>query len=148
MSEYSDAAIHFEAVKIAMSQDKNGIVLKLSIHPNECPPTLHTDWVGSRYMVALVKLADDDTPAVTPKMTGDKVVKMAGMLCTDPNFVQWLHDNVATQREAADYTQNDEEFAKQILYRVLHIASRRELADNKKAREGFLALVDQFRSET
>ncbi len=56
------AAMNFEAVKVSMSQDKNGITLRLSVHPNDCPKELHTDWVGTRYMVAMVRLQDDDTP--------------------------------------------------------------------------------------
>ena len=64
MNEVRDAAVNFEAVKISMSQDRNGITLRLSLHPNECPPSLHTDWVGSRYMVAMVKLNDQEEPVV------------------------------------------------------------------------------------
>ena len=60
MAEVRDAAVHFEAVKTSMSQSKTGTILRLAIHPNEVPPSLHTDWVGSRYMVALVKLDDHD----------------------------------------------------------------------------------------
>jgi len=57
-----DIAMNFEAVKVSMSQDKNGIILRLNVHPNDCPKELHTDWVGTRYVVAMVKLQDDDTP--------------------------------------------------------------------------------------
>ena len=35
MTEVRDAAVNFEAVKISMSQDRNGITLRLSLHPNE-----------------------------------------------------------------------------------------------------------------
>ena len=53
-------AVHFEAVKTSMSQSKAGTILRLAIHPNEVPANLHTDWVGSRYMVAMVKLNEQD----------------------------------------------------------------------------------------
>ena len=49
-------ALSFEAVKVSMNQDKNGIILRLNVHPNDCPKELHTDWVGTRYMVAMVRL--------------------------------------------------------------------------------------------
>ena len=62
MTEIREAAIGFEAVKVSMSQDKNGVTLRLSVHPNDCPPELHTDWVGSRYMVGMVRLNDFDEP--------------------------------------------------------------------------------------
>ena len=54
--------ISFEAVKTSMMQDKNGTNIRLTIHPNDVPPQLHKDWVGSRYMVVMVKINDDGTP--------------------------------------------------------------------------------------
>ena len=77
MEQVRDAAVNFEAVKISMSQDKNGITLRLSLHPNECPPSLHTDWVGSRYMVAMVKLNDQDEPEVSDQQREIKTMTPA-----------------------------------------------------------------------
>tara|TARA_R110000822_G_scaffold88900_6_gene205693 strand:+ start:349 stop:594 length:246 start_codon:yes stop_codon:yes gene_type:complete len=54
--------INFEAVKTSMMQDKNGTNIRLTIHPNDVPPELHKDWIGSRYMVVMVKLNEDGTP--------------------------------------------------------------------------------------
>tara|TARA_S200002703_G_scaffold30286_1_gene26248 strand:- start:320 stop:550 length:231 start_codon:yes stop_codon:yes gene_type:complete len=54
--------VSFEAVKTSMMQDKNGTNIRLTIHPNDVPPQLHKDWVGSRYMVVMVKLNEDGTP--------------------------------------------------------------------------------------
>ena len=54
--------VSFEAVKTSMMQDKNGTNIKLTIHPNDVPQDLHKDWVGSRYMVVMVKLNEDGTP--------------------------------------------------------------------------------------
>ena len=54
--------VNFEAVKTSMMQDKNGTNIKLTIHPNDVPQDLHKDWVGSRYMVVMVKVNEDGTP--------------------------------------------------------------------------------------
>ena len=54
MNDIRDVAIHFEAVKIAMNQDKNGLILKLAIHPSDAPQDLVVAPVGSRYMIAAV----------------------------------------------------------------------------------------------
>ena len=54
--------VSFEAVKTSMMQDKNGTNIKLTIHPNDVPQELHKDWVGSRYMVVMVKVNEDGTP--------------------------------------------------------------------------------------
>ena len=55
-------SVSFEAVKTSMMQDKNGTNIRLTIHPNDVPQDLHKDWVGSRYMVVMVKLNEDGTP--------------------------------------------------------------------------------------
>jgi hypothetical protein len=54
--------VSFEAVKTSMMQDKNGTNIRLTIHPNDVPQDLHKDWIGSRYMVVMVKLNEDGTP--------------------------------------------------------------------------------------
>ena len=54
--------VSFEAVKTSILQDKNGTNIRLTIHPNDVPAELHKDWVGSRYMVVMVKLKEDGTP--------------------------------------------------------------------------------------
>ena len=54
--------VRFEAVKTTIMQDKNGTNIRLTIHPNDVPQDLHKDWVGSRYMVVMVKLNEDGTP--------------------------------------------------------------------------------------
>ena len=87
MSEYREAALSFEAVKIRMTQNKDGIILRLAVHPQECPPKLHTDFVGQRYGVALVALADDETPKHGPELEEIKKLKAsAGALCRDADF--------------------------------------------------------------
>jgi len=57
-------SVNFEAVKTSMMQDKNGTNIRLTIHPNDVPQDLHKDWVGSRYMVVMVKLNEDGTPDI------------------------------------------------------------------------------------
>ena len=67
MTDIRKAAVNFEAVKTSMSQSKAGTILRLAIHPNEVPASLHTDWVGARYMVAMVRLEDGESIAVNPE---------------------------------------------------------------------------------
>jgi hypothetical protein len=87
MTNIRDAAMGFEAVKISMSQDRNGIVLRLNIHPNDCPPELHTDWVGTRYMVAMVRLNDHDEPETREEQQRiERMIASAGLLCRNAEF--------------------------------------------------------------
>ena len=77
----------FEAVKIAMTQDKNGLVLKLSIHPNDAPEDMMRDPVGTRYLIVAVRIDDEDEPVASPSTReASMVVKIAGTLSRDERF--------------------------------------------------------------
>ena len=134
MNEVIDAAVNFEAVKISMSQDRNGITLRLSLHPNECPPSLHTDWVGSRYMVAMVKLNDQEEPVV-PEQEREikKMISSAGMLCRNEDFGIFIG--------AED---NTEESIANTMRAKLEIQSRTDLRNNSEAREKFKKITEEF----
>jgi len=45
--------LQFEAIKVALKQDKTGYVLTLCMHPDEIPEDLLRDFVGSRYQVVM-----------------------------------------------------------------------------------------------
>ncbi len=55
-------AMNFEAVKVAIKQDKTGYILTLSVHPDEVPEDLLRDFVGARYGVAMVRVNSDESP--------------------------------------------------------------------------------------
>ncbi len=134
MNEVRDAAVNFEAVKISMSQDRNGITLRLSLHPNECPPSLHTDWVGSRYMVAMVKLNDQEEPVVPEQEREIKrMISSAGMLCRNEDFGIFIG--------AED---NTEESIANTMRAKLEIQSRTDLRNNSEAREKFKKITEEF----
>ena len=117
-----------------MSEDRNGITLRLSLHPYECPPSLHTDWVGSRYMVAMVKLNDQEEPVV-PEQEREikKMISSAGMLCRNEDFGVFIG--------AED---NTEESIANTMRAKLEIQSRTDLRNNSEAREKFKNLTEGF----
>lgn len=61
-----DNALHFEGVKAAYRQTKDGVVVSFVVHPNEVPDGLATAPLGSRYIVALVQVGDDEKPIQQP----------------------------------------------------------------------------------
>jgi len=69
--------VSFEAVKTSMMQDKNGTNIRLTIHPNDVPQDLHKDWVGSRYMVVMVKLNEDGTPDERKENDNEEVTEQS-----------------------------------------------------------------------
>jgi len=141
------AAVNFEAIKTSMSQSKQGTILRLAIHPNEVPPSLHTDWVGSRYMVAMVKLNDEDMPEISEQQREvDKMVASAGMLCRNPEFTDFLHDRgyMDDNDYVASAYDGMEGPVANSLRKTLNISSRSELKTNSEARERFRSLTDEF----
>ena len=138
MTDPSENAIHFEAIKLSLNQDKTGFILKLAIHPNDVPETLLRDWVGCRYVVAMVKTDDQGEIVVNPDAEkARKAVTMAGLLCANSSFQKHL----AKLGIAASESETD---AVEGLRTYLKISSRAELKTNEAARRKFYALVSVF----
>jgi hypothetical protein len=129
----------FEARKIALKQTKDGHVLNLAIHPDEIPEEILRDFVGARYMVVMVRLADAEIPMVrAEEYAGTRLVKQAGMLCRDRQFWDYLHDQgLIFERK--------EENAVDWLCSYLNVASRAELKTNERAQYLFEQLNEEYK---
>jgi hypothetical protein len=141
MSEWAKKnTIQCEVVKIAMSQDRNGHILKLSIHPSDLPKDLILDPLGSRYVMVLAKLGDNDE-VVQPqeKSEGEKAVDVAGLLCRNERFINWMFDNGYS-------LSRDQDGAIEAIRKWCGVKSRAELATNETARFAFNKLKDKFES--
>lgn len=135
-----NSPIQFEGVKIGLKQSKEGYVLTLSVHPDEIQDQLMRDFVGSRYVVVMVRLDDRDQPMNrNAEFPGDAAVKMAGILCRDPEFWEWLH--------AKEWLMEKNEAAcTEWLTSYLEIESRKELKTDTEARDLFSRLKHSFDS--
>lgn len=144
MTEVREAAVHFEAVKTSMSQSKQGTILRLALHPNEVPPSLHTDWVGSRYMVAMVKLDDEDQPQMSDQQREtERLIASAGMLCRNLDFARFLFDADTLLGVPNDESEREKRVADS-LRDILGVESRSEMRTNSVARERFKNMVEEF----
>lgn len=126
--------LQYEAIKVALKQDKDGYILTLRVHPDEVPEALLRDFVGARYQVVMVRLADDETPLNRDNFS--EIVKLAGMLPRNPDFRKWLV-------ERGEIFDTDEDEATTWLKSQCQIESRRELATNPAAS----ALLRQINQE-
>lgn len=126
------SGLTFEAVKVALKQDRNGFVLTLNIHPDEIPEELMRDFVGSRYGVALVRIQDDETPTNYKNR-----VSKAGLLCRDKDFQAWLYENQYVPKPSEDEAVN-------FVQAYCDIKSRSELNGNSDAKEKFDQLVGEY----
>lgn len=130
--------IQFEAIKSSLRQTKDGYSLTLSVHPDDLPDDLMRDFVGSRYMVVMVRIGDDEQPISRElSFPGDHAVKMAGMICRDPDFWLWLEEkmgiSVSNEKECAEWLSD-----------YLGIQSRKELKEKQEIREVFNKLKREF----
>jgi len=123
--------LNFEGLKLKLTQDGTGFVLSLRIHPDQIPEPLVRDFVGARYMVAMVRINDDEEPTAYKKTRSTQ----AGMLCKNPAFQQFLVD----QGYAA---KADEIDATNALYEICGIHSRSEL--NGKGQKEFDQLLEDY----
>jgi hypothetical protein len=57
-----DNAMHCEAKKHAFRQTQDGVVVSFVLHPQEVPSGLTLAALGTRYMLALVEIGDNDQP--------------------------------------------------------------------------------------
>jgi hypothetical protein len=130
--------IQFEAVKTALKQTKDGYGLSLAVHPDDLPEDLMRDFVGSRYMVVMVRIGDNEQPVNRElEFPGDHAVKMAGMMCRDAEFWKWIK-----LKTGADVTSEKE--CAQWLADFLHIQSRKELKEDQEVRDVFNKYRKEF----
>jgi hypothetical protein len=116
--------LQYEAIKVALKQDKEGYILTLRVHPDEVPEVLLRDFVGARYQVVMVRLGDDEKPLNRDNFS--EIVKLAGMLPRNPEFQRWLLGE-------GHIFDADEDEATSWIKAHCEIESRRELATNQAA---------------
>jgi hypothetical protein len=130
--------LQFEAIKIAMRQDRSGFILTLNVHPDEAPEEILRDFVGARYQVVMVRLSDGDVPMNREQEYARDPVRMSAILCKDKYFGDFLLDTgqlfvLPTETEVTDWIREE-----------LKISSRAELKDNREAAKQFWFIYQEF----
>jgi hypothetical protein len=111
-------------------------MLSIAVHPDDIPDPLVKDFVGSRYMVVMVRLNDEDKPMERVK-SHHPVVSMAGMLCRDSEF--WAYVTLVCEEVICSEAECAEWFKFHF-----DISSRSELKTNELAREAFIKFKEGF----
>lgn len=130
----------FEAVKYAFKQDKNGCILTIVIHPDDLPESVFRDYIGARYKFEGIRL-DSSEKAMDrqEEFAGDRAVRVAGMICRDPNFWEYLYAK-------SEIPTKDYESATQWLRFYLELESRSQLKTNIDAQEKLVKLHREYSS--
>ena len=128
----------FEAVKVALKQDRTGYILTLNIHPEDLDERILRDFVGARYQVVMVRLNGDERPMNREAELGIDPVKLAGILSRDKEFHAYLnhmgHIFEVSEKEATDWLRS-----------YLNVMSRSELRELKAAAQKLINLNEEFK---
>ena len=128
----------FEAVKVALKQDRTGYILTLNIHPEDLDERILRDFVGARYQVVMVRLNGDERPMNREAELGIDPVKLAGILCKDKDFHTYLMDT----GNIFDPTEKD---ATEWLREFLGVKSRTELREKPASTQRLIQLNEEFK---
>jgi hypothetical protein len=133
-------ALHCEAKKHAYRQTQDGVVVSFVLHPQDLPDGLATAALGTRYMLALVEIGDDEKPVKQPAQ--NKTVQRAAVLCTDKEFQSFLRTTQPSDWNGVEG--DDETKAAAVLRRLCEVQSRKELATDHRASAAFESLLTRF----
>ena len=173
------AALSVEAKKDSLRQTQDGLwKITFTVSPTDMPAALMAARPGTRYMLALVEIGDDEEPVTsgplaatpaastqppeeTPKAPAkqrpagaasqDKVVARAAILCGEPEFQRWLWDLVRKDDPPQFWSKAPvmwQQFAADAVRSHCRVTSRRDLAIDGDARKRFLALVERYEMDT
>jgi len=128
--------IQFEAVKVAIKQDRTGYVLTLCIHPDEIPEALLRDFVGARYQTVMVRVDANEQPYKRPQRE-HTVSNRAAILCKDQLFQKFLVESGL----AWDMS---ERAAEAFVKETCAIDSRSKLDSDAEAKNTFEEIVKEY----
>lgn len=115
------------------------MVLTLRIHPDELCSRVMRDFVGARYQVVMVRINGEEKPMNRDHDLPRDVVQLAGILCNDPRFHDWLvaigFISEANTKLATDWLRSE-----------LGVISRTELKTNSEAAQLLLNINEEFKA--
>lgn len=158
-----NSAISCEAKKHAYRQTQDGVVVSFVLHPHEVPDGLALASLGTRYILALAEIGDDEQPV--SRKRGDAAAKsnvhtvdtaprpsnpsggarkswdelsaqqQAGMRCSEPLFWKFLQEKFADAIPAGSAIKSPDDAAQIVRFHCDGVKSRSEFATNSLARQ-------------
>lgn len=163
MVDPRDASYACEAKKVSYRQTRDGIVVSFVVHPNDVPARMATSPLGTRVMLAVAEIGDDERPvpqpaaAVAPAsadpISADvpesrrKTMQQAGILPGQLAFQRFImgYPPGRTDGPVDGWSTGERKLhAEEALRQRLGIKSRRELAGSDDLCGEFHRLVADF----
>lgn len=156
------AAFHVEAKLHGFRRTQDGVVVSFVLSPIDVPKQLALDPLGTRYMLALAEIGDDEQP-VTDKTAPEhkappparsmaaheryangtpqeQAVVRAALLAKDPEFQKWV--------SPIRYPHVTEEDAAMFIRHECKVYSRGAIAEYESAYNAFIELENRFLAES
>ena len=141
-------AEHFEAKQFAYRHRKDGMILSFVLHPNDMPNEIAISNIGTRYMVAVVEIGDDEKPIVPKSKTdGQRSLAKAQLVCREADSQAWIRLNASRwigKSEEWVLDLSDEELARHVMLKVCKIESRSDLQSDPDAQERLVVHLDEY----
>lgn len=122
-------AMQIEAKKDGLSQMQSGEwTLRLKLHADEIPTPLLKATMGTRYMLAMVEIGDNEEPMQQEQPKGKSYAQQAALTCKEPAFWKFCSEFVRSGNAVLN-----EEDAVRFIYGNVGISSRSELVEGTPA---------------
>jgi hypothetical protein len=140
-------AISLEAKKDGLTQRQDGSwLLRLRVHPNDDVTAIAAAAMGTRFMVALVALADDDSPQQKkwPPVRMDLLAQRAAILCGEKEFQAFARMTFPMDWERAPPEADETDATAYVLRIQCGVRSRKEIVPHSAASVAFEDLLSKF----
>lgn len=166
-----DNAVHCEAKKHAYRQTQDGVVVSFVLHPQEVPNGLAVASLGTRYILALAEIGDDEKPKevmptegtsatrkpeTPPRAEADNAprgarrswhdmspAQQAGILANDAKFQRYVAE---IRYGTATKRAMNEEDAAEFIRRSCSVNSRADIKPDSDEAKKWGRLVNSFRA--
>lgn len=127
-----EAALQFEAKKDSLRQHQDGTWrITFTAAPGGLPPDLTQAPPGTRYLIVLVEIGDDEAPKIPPDLERRRrAVQQAGMLPQIEQFRTFLRAHAKAPMVVG---KDPVEHCAEIVRRLLGVASRAEIRSDDAA---------------
>lgn len=137
----TEAALHCEARKWSYRQTKEGVVISFLLHPNDLPDGLALAPLGTRFMLAVCEIDDQEQPAKpkekTPKTFHEmSPAQQAGMLCADEVFMKFMRETGNVKSENIADT----------VRALCGVASRSDIKPGTESARRWASIVSDYRA--
>jgi len=135
-----------EALKVALKQEAEGILLTLRIAPADLPETVLVAGINARFAVAFSEIDEQEQlkpkPEIKTKRKQNSNVMHAAITCGEHGFQTFLYKKHRKQWDGAIGDGADR--AGEAMRMILGIVSRRDLATDAEALKRYDKLVAEY----